>query len=174
MIKHGLQSVSLRYFNASGADNEGRMGEDHEPETHLIPLALNAVTSGKPLTVFGQDYPTPDGTAIRDYVHVIDVAYAHVLALEYLDSGGGSVALNIGTGKGYSVLQIINAIEKMTGKKVPYEIGPRRQGDPAILVASYQKAKSVLGWEPLHSSIEEIIETAWRWHVQPVKPGNSC
>ena len=163
---YGLKSISLRYFNAAGADSKGTMGEDHDPETHLIPLICESVLTGKPLTVFGNDYPTPDGTAIRDYVHVTDLADAHVRALRLLESGGETSSINLGSGRGYSVLEVIRAVEEVTGKKVPYEIGPRRAGDPAVLVASCEKAKEVLGWEPLHSTLDEIARTAWNWYVK--------
>jgi len=163
---YGLRSISLRYFNAAGADAEGFIGEDHDPETHLIPLIFEAIRTGEPLTVFGDDYPTRDGTAVRDYVHVTDLAHAHVLALRALNSGTGSLAINLGTGKGFSVLEVIRAAESVTGKKVPYKIGPRREGDPAILVASFERAKDVLGWAPCHSSLEEMMETAWRWYFK--------
>lgn len=161
---YGLKSMSLRYFNAAGADSSGHMGEDHDPETHLIPLVVRAVLSGSPLTVFGDDYPTPDGTCIRDYVHVTDLAKAHVLALRALSEGKDTSALNIGTGQGFSVMEIIRAVEEASGRRVPYTVGSRRAGDPATLVAASGKAKDVLGWEPHHSSLKEIVETAWRWH----------
>lgn len=163
---YGLKSVSLRYFNAAGADPGGGIGEDHEPETHLIPLVLRAITTQTPLTVFGDDYPTPDGTAIRDYVHVTDLAEAHVLALDFLTDNQQSLVLNLGSGRGYSVLEIIRAAERVTGEKVPYVIGKRREGDPAVLVASSQEAAEVLGWEPTLSSLEDMISTAWAWHVK--------
>lgn len=163
---YGLKSISLRYFNAAGADREGRMGEDHEPETHLIPLVIRAALTGEPLTIFGNDYDTEDGTPIRDYIHVTDLAEAHILALEALERGVGTTAINLGTGRGYSVMEIIHAVEKVTGKTVPYVVGERRPGDPSVLVASSEKAREVLGWEPRHSSIEEIIETAYRWHLK--------
>lgn len=161
---YGLRSMSLRYFNAAGADPGGKMGEDHEPETHLIPLVMRAVLTGKPITVFGGDYPTPDGTCIRDYVHVTDLAAAHVLALEALGAGKGTTALNIGTGHGFSNMEIIRGVEEVTGQKVPYVMGDRRPGDPAVLVAACDRARDVLGWTTQHSSLHEIIETAWRWH----------
>ena len=138
---HGLTSVCLRYFNASGADPEGGLGEEHEPETHLIPLLLRAVQTGKPVTVFGDDYDTPDGTCIRDYIHVNDLAQAHILAVEYLMGGGASDQFNVGTGTGHTVLEMIHAVEEVTGKKVPYVIGPRREGDPPSLVAASGKLR---------------------------------
>ena len=161
---YGLRSVSLRYFNAAGAHPSGRMGEDHDPETHLIPLAINAALSGRPITVFGDDYPTPDGTCIRDYVHVVDLASAHVLALDALSAGAETCSLNLGTGQGYSVLEVVRCIARVTGLKLPYEVGPRRPGDPPVLVAASGRAREMLGWTPTHSSLEEIVETAWRWH----------
>lgn len=161
---YGLKSMSLRYFNAAGADPSGNMGEDHDPETHLIPLAMKAALLNTPFSVFGDDYPTPDGTCIRDYVHVTDLAEAHVLALCALSEGKETSAVNIGTGQGFSVMEIIRAIEEASGQKVPYTVGPRRPGDPASLVAEAIKAKEILGWVPVHSSLREIVETAWRWH----------
>ncbi len=162
---YGLRSVSLRYFNAAGASFQGDLGEDHDPETHLIPLVIRAALSGKPITVFGDDYPTPDKTAVRDYVHVVDLAKGHVQALRALDGGVEVERINLGTGKGFSVMEIIKTVESVSGRKVPYVVGPRRGGDPAVLVASYDRAKSVLGWEPTCSSIREIVETAWNWHA---------
>jgi len=162
---YGLKSVSLRYFNAAGAAVEGGLGEDHDPETHLIPLILKAVLEqGKPLTVFGDDYQTVDGTAIRDYIHVDDLAEAHLLALEALLKGKPSSVYNLGNGSGFSVLEVIKTTEKVIGMKVPYIIGPRRAGDPAVLVASAEKAKADLNWKPRYGNLETIIETAWRWH----------
>jgi len=165
---YGLKSVSLRYFNAAGAAIEGGLGEDHDPETHLIPLVLKAVLDqDKPLTIFGDNYPTADGTAVRDYIHVDDLAQAHLLALEALLAGSGkpfSSAYNLGNGSGFSVMEVIKAAETVTGKKVPCAIGTRRAGDPAVLVASADKASAELGWQPRHASLEKIIETAWRWH----------
>jgi UDP-glucose-4-epimerase GalE len=160
---HRLTSVCLRYFNASGADPDGHLGEEHEPETHLIPLMLRAVQTGKPLTVFGDDYPTPDGTCIRDYIHVNDLAQAHILAVEYLLKGGASEQFNVGTGTGHSVLEMVRAVEKVTGQKVPYVIGPRREGDPPALVASPEKLKSTLGWTPRYTDLESIVGHAWNF-----------
>jgi UDP-glucose-4-epimerase GalE len=160
-----LRYVALRYFNAAGADFSGDTGEVHNPETHLIPLALRAVRGAKPLTIFGRDFDTPDGTAIRDYVHVSDLADAHVKALRYLFDGGESTALNLGTGTGVSVLGVIEALENL-GHNVPYQIGPRRPGDPARLVADPEKAKTVLNWVAKNSSIENILTTAWRWTIE--------
>jgi UDP-glucose 4-epimerase len=161
---HGLRSACLRYFNAAGADPDGRAGEDHDPETHLIPRAILA-TLGQlpPLQVFGTDYPTPDGTAVRDYVHVRDLAAAHLAVLPRLDEG--SVRYNVGNGEGHSVRQVIAAIEKVSGRAVPHELAPRRAGDPPALVASSQKLRGETGWEPRHAAIEEIVRTAWAWHV---------
>jgi UDP-glucose 4-epimerase len=165
---YGLKSVSLRYFNAAGAAAEGEIGEDHDPETHLIPLIIKAVMKqDNPLTVFGDNYPTADGTTVRDYIHVDDLAQAHLLALEALLAGSGntfSSVYNLGNGSGFSVMEVINTAEKVTGKKVPYKIGPRREGDPAVLVASAEKAKVELNWQPRYTSLEKLIETAWHWH----------
>ncbi|MES2135461.1 MAG: UDP-glucose 4-epimerase GalE [Pseudomonadota bacterium] len=162
---HGLRSVSLRYFNAAGADPGGETGELHEPETHLIPLALDAACGlGPGLTVFGDDYDTPDGTCIRDYIHVSDLAEAHVLALGRLLEGGGSDAFNLGTGNGASVLEILAAIDRVTGRAVPYTVGPRREGDPPALVSQGTKAMRELGWEPRLSDLDTIVGTAWKWH----------
>ena len=159
---HGLTSVCLRYFNASGADPEAALGEEHEPETHLIPLVLRAVKTGKPVTVFGTDYPTPDGSCIRDYVHVNDLAQAHILALDYLLKGGASEQFNCGTGSGSSVLEMIRSVEDVTGQKVPYVVGPRREGDPPALVASSQKLRERLGWAPEYD-LRAIVEHAWKF-----------
>jgi len=160
---HGLRSVCLRYFNASGADPKGRLGEEHDPETHLIPLLLKAIVTGNPITLFGDDYDTPDGTCIRDYIHVLDLAAAHALALENLLAGGGSDAFNAGTGTGHSVLEVVRAVEEVTGRKVPYTIGPRRAGDPPILVANPEKLKRSLGWEPKFPELTDIVATAWEF-----------
>ncbi|MGE5578869.1 MAG: UDP-glucose 4-epimerase GalE [Bacillota bacterium] len=169
---HGLRSMSLRYFNAAGADPGGRMGEDHEPETHLIPLVFRAILSGEPITVFGNDYPTPDGTCIRDYVHVSDLAAAHVLALEALEKGAETACVNIGTGRGWSNMEVIRCVEEVTGRRVPYVVGARRDGDPAVLVAAVERAKEFLGWSPRHSSLEEIVRTAWQWHESQTRRAN--
>jgi UDP-glucose-4-epimerase GalE len=163
---HHITSVCLRYFNASGADPEGHLGEEHEPETHLIPLLLRAVLTGQPITLFGDDYNTPDGTCIRDYIHVNDLAKAHILALEYLMSGGPSDQFNVGTGTGHSVLEMVRAVEQVTGKKVPYTIGPRREGDPPALVAASQKLRTRLGWRPQYTDLLSIVEHAWRFARQ--------
>ena len=162
---HELRSISLRYFNAAGADPGGETGEVHEPETHLIPLALDAASGAGPgLTVFGEDYPTPDGTCLRDYIHVSDLAEAHVLALGKLQESGRSDVFNLGTGKGASVLELIAAVERVTGRKVPYSVGPRREGDPPALVSNGDRARSELGWTPRLSDLDTIVGTAWAWH----------
>jgi UDP-glucose 4-epimerase len=160
---HGLRSICLRYFNASGADPEGRAGEDHDPETHLIPLILRAAQTGKPVTLFGKDYATPDGTCIRDYIHVSDLARAHIAAVEALVNGGESKKYNVGTGHGYSVQEVLQAVRDVTGKEVPYEFGPRRDGDPPLLVADSARLQRELGWKPVDSDLKRIVETAWKW-----------
>jgi len=160
---HGMRSVCLRYFNASGADPACRAGEDHDPETHLIPLILRAVQTGEPVTLFGNDYDTPDGTCIRDYIHVTDLARAHISAVEWLLNGGESKRYNVGTGHGYSVQQVVNAVEKVTGKKVPFSFGPRREGDPPLLVADSSRLQNELNWKPVDSDLNRIVETAWKW-----------
>lgn len=163
---YGLPWVALRYFNAAGADPDGEIGEDHEPETHLIPLAIEAALGrGETLQVFGTDYPTPDGTAIRDYIHVTDLADAHVRALDHLRGGGSSVALNLGTGNGHSVRQVVDAVARVGGRPVPVVHGPRREGDPPALVADPARAYGTLGWQPVHSDLDSIVTTAWRWHT---------
>lgn len=160
---YGLQYASLRYFNAAGADESGEIGEMHNPETHLIPLAMDAAAgTGSELRVFGSDYPTPDGTCIRDYIHVNDLASAHVKALEHLTAGKGSFAVNVGTGRGYSVQEVISAVEKVSGKRVPHTIGPRRPGDPPALVANPARAEMLLGWKASRG-LDEIVATAWKW-----------
>jgi len=158
---HGLRSISLRYFNASGADPEGGLGEEHDPETHLIPLMLRAVSTGRPLTVFGNDYSTPDGTCIRDYIHVNDLAEAHILALEALLAGGPSNQFNVGTGGGHSVLEMMRGVEEVTGRKAPYVLGARREGDPPALVANADKLRKSLGWAPRFTAIRDVIASAW-------------
>jgi len=162
-VIHGLRSICLRYFNASGAEAQGRVGERHDPETHLIPLLFNAIRTGNPVTLFGNDYDTPDGTCIRDYIHVSDLAEAHLLAVEHLLGGGGSNRFNVGTGKGYSVREVVQAVEAVTGKKVPYRFGPRREGDPPSLVADSTRLRQALGWSPRHSDLKTIVETAWKF-----------
>ena len=167
---HGIRAVCLRYFNASGCSADGLIGEDHDPETHLIPLALMAITGEiEQLTVFGTDYPTPDGTCIRDYIHVDDLGRAHIAALSYLEGGGESTQVNLGTGKGTSVKQIIDTAESVTGKKMPVTYGERRAGDPPELVANATKAKQVLGWEAQITDLTEIISSAWSWMSGPRK-----
>ena len=162
---HGLRSVALRYFNAAGADPDNEIGERHDPECHLIPLALDAVAGeGPALSVFGEDYPTDDGTCIRDYIHVADLAEAHVLALESLNREEGSRAFNLGTGRGYSVREVIETIERVTGRTVPHSVGERRPGDPAVLVADPELAKRELQWAPQLSDLDTIVRTAWAWH----------
>jgi UDP-glucose 4-epimerase len=160
---HHLTSVCLRYFNASGADPAGDLGEEHDPETHLIPLLFRAVQTRKPVTLFGDDYPTPDGTCIRDYIHVNDLAQAHILAVEHLLNGGASEQFNVGTGTGHSVLEVVRAVEAVTGEKVPYEIGPRREGDPPALVAASDKLRGRLGWSPQYAELQTIVEHAWNF-----------
>ena len=161
---HGLKAIALRYFNAAGADPAGELGESHNPETHLIPLALAAAAGNGPvLTVFGDDYLTPDRTCIRDYIHVTDLAEAHVLALERLLAGGNSDRINLGTGAGVSVREMLAAIERVTGHHVPHSFGPRRTGDPPELVADPAHARTALGWTPRHSNLETIVATAWAW-----------
>jgi UDP-glucose 4-epimerase len=165
---HGLRSACLRYFNAAGADPEGRIGEDHEPETHLVPLAIGAALGTRPpLTVFGTDYPTPDGTCIRDYVHVLDLADAHIRVLERLALG--SCRYNLGNGTGYSVRQVIDAVERIGGKPVPHSLGPRRAGDPAVLVASSTRLREDTGWTPRFGALDDIVRTAWDWHSKHPK-----
>ena len=162
---YGLKSVALRYFNASGADPEGEIGEDHTPETHLIPLAIRSAFNGPQLKVFGTDFATTDGTAVRDYVHVEDVANAHLLAANYLESGGKSETFNLGTGVGYSIKEIIALVEKVTGNRVIFQFGDRRPGDPPLLVANISFAKEVLQFEPKHDIIS-IIGTAYNWETR--------
>lgn len=162
---YGLKFCALRYFNAAGAHPDGIIGEDHDPETHLIPLVLRAAVGlGPTLKVFGNDYPTKDGTCIRDYIHILDLSDAHVRGLEYLRKGGKSGFFNLGNGAGYSVLEVIRTSEGIVGKKVPFEFAPRRAGDPARLVGDAKLAKEVLGWKQSYGDLETIIRSAWRWH----------
>jgi UDP-glucose 4-epimerase len=162
---YGLKFISLRYFNAAGADPEGHLGELHDPETHLIPnILLFLLGKKKKFEIFGKDFPTKDGTAVRDYIHVTDLAKAHVLSLKKLLESRQSEFINLGTNKGYSVLEIINKTEEITGEKVLYTERPRRKGDVPVLLASREKAEKILGWKLYHSNIETIIETAWNWH----------
>jgi UDP-glucose-4-epimerase GalE len=169
---YGLRSVRLRYFNAAGADESGEIGEIHEPETHLIPLALAASTENGPeLQIYGSDYPTADGTCVRDYIHVNDLADAHVRALQYLEKGGDSLALNLGTGRGHSILEVILAAERTTGLPVRRKIGPRRAGDPPVLVADPAKAQRTLGWTARRNLVD-IVSSAWTW-MQKSSHGSS-
>ena len=164
---HGLKSVCLRYFNAAGADPDGELGEDHNPETHLLPLILQtALGQKRTLTVFGNDYPTQDGTCIRDYIHITDLAQAHYLALLHLLSGGNSRQYNLGNGNGYSILDVINCAGKITGKVIDYSFAERRLGDPAVHIGSADKAIHELGWKPQFNTLETILNTAWKWHCQ--------
>lgn len=166
---YGLGWTALRYFNASGADPEGRIGEEHDPETHLIPLVIQAALGERShISVFGTDYPTADGTAVRDYIHVDDLADAHVLALRNLERGGSSGAFNLGTGSGHSVRAVIESAERVTGHKVPVKLDGRREGDPAVLVANPAKAQEVLGWTPRYTDLDDIVATAWNWHRRTV------
>jgi UDP-glucose-4-epimerase GalE len=162
---YGLKWIALRYFNAAGADPDGELGEAHDPEAHLIPLIIQAALGRRPhVEIYGTDYPTPDGTAIRDYIHVTDLADAHVQALAYLAEGGESRALNLGTGQGYSVREVINTAAKISSRTVPFREGPRRAGDPPVLVADASHAGKTLGWKPQYSELETIIQCAWKWH----------
>ncbi|MFD0588890.1 UDP-glucose 4-epimerase GalE [Paenibacillus sp. GCM10027627] len=161
----GLRSISLRYFNAAGAHESGKIGEHHEPETHLIPIVLETALGKRAhISIFGDDYNTPDGTCIRDYIHVSDLADAHVLAVERLRSGAGSSVYNLGNGQGFSVKEVIDIARSVTGKEIAAKMEPRRAGDPAVLVASSAKAREELGWSPSRSNLEEIIKSAWAWH----------
>ncbi|WAC61619.1 UDP-glucose 4-epimerase GalE [Pseudoxanthomonas sp. SL93] len=165
---YGLHSVCLRYFNAAGASAADGIGESHEPETHLIPNLLRAlINPAAPLKVFGQDYPTPDGTCVRDYVHVLDLADAHVRALDHMTDVPGAQAFNLGNGTGFSVMQVIRAAEQVTGLPVPFEAAPRRARDPPVLVAASQRAREVLGWAPTYTDIEAVLRSAWDWHRTP-------
>jgi UDP-arabinose 4-epimerase len=160
-----IRSVMLRYFNAAGADPQGEIGEDHDPETHLIPLVLQAAAGHQPsVTVYGDDYPTADGTCIRDYIHVTDLADAHLRALVALEQGMPTMAFNLGNGQGFSVRQVIDAVRCITGRPIPVEIGPRRPGDPPVLVGDASRITAELGWQPRFPELDAIVETAWRWH----------
>jgi UDP-glucose-4-epimerase GalE len=161
---YGLRYVALRYFNASGADPDGEIGEDHSPEIHLIPRAIEAATGGRGLQVFGDDYPTPDGTCLRDYIHVTDLADAHVKALESIAAGGPSTAYNLGTGHPHSVKAVIDTVSRVTGRPVPWTLAPRRPGDPAVLYAAPAKAQAELRWTPKLGDLDTIVRTAWEWH----------
>ncbi|MBD1806596.1 UDP-glucose 4-epimerase GalE [Microcoleus sp. FACHB-SPT15] len=162
---YGLRSVRFRYFNAAGADPQGRLGEDHEPETHLIPLVLlTAMGKRESISVFGTDYDTPDGTCIRDYIHVTDLAQAHILGLEHLLKGGSTEVFNLGNGKGFSIQQVIEAARVVTGRPIPVTLADRRPGDPPSLVGSGEKAQRILGWQPQYADLETILKHAWQWH----------
>jgi len=162
---YGLRYVSLRYFNAAGADPECEVGERHDPETHLIPLILDAARGKREdIKIFGTDYPTPDGTCIRDYIHVTDLADAHIKALKYLEAGGSSEVFNLGNGNGFSVREVIEEARKVTGKEIKATETDRRPGDPPVLVGSSQKARDILKWQPQYDDLTKIISTAWEWH----------
>ena len=161
---YGLRSIALRYFNAAGADPAGEIGEDHRPEAHLIPLAIAAAQGGAPLQVFGDDYPTSDGTCLRDYVHVTDLAQAHELALAHLERGGASGRYNLGNGQPYSVKEVIASVERVTGRRVSWRAATRRAGDPSVLFASSARIQRDLGWRPAFSGLDDIVRSAWRWH----------
>jgi UDP-arabinose 4-epimerase len=169
---HGLRWAALRYFNAAGCDPQGLIGEAHGPESHLIPLAIAAALGQRgELQVFGNDYPTPDGTAVRDYVHVLDLADAHLLALRHLESGLGSFAANLGTGRGHSVSEVAASVERVSGRPVPRAIAPRRAGDPPVLVADPTKASELLGWRPRHAELDAMVAHAWAWHEKRATHG---
>jgi UDP-glucose-4-epimerase GalE len=161
---YGLRYIALRYFNAAGADPEGELGEDHSPEIHVIPRAIDAASGGAGLEVFGDDYPTPDGTCLRDYIHVSDLAAAHVRALETLVETGRSGAYNLGTGQPHSVREVIDTVSRVTGRSVPWRLAPRRPGDPAVLYAAPHKAQAELHWTPCFADLDSIVSTAWNWH----------
>jgi UDP-arabinose 4-epimerase len=164
-VAHGIRSISLRYFNAAGADPEGAVGEHHEPETHLIPLVLDAALGTRPhVTIFGDDYYTEDGTCVRDYIHVTDLADAHVLALRALEQGSPTTAYNLGNGNGFSVREVIASVERVTGRPVPVEVGERRAGDPPRLVGDAHKARKELSWKPQYADLDTIVRTAWEWY----------
>ena len=162
---YGIHSIRLRYFNAAGADPDGELGEDHTPEVHAIPRAFEAAAGGAPFDIFGEDYPTPDGTCLRDYVHVIDLADAHVRALRRLEQQGGSATYNVGTEKPSSVRQVLAAVERATGRPVPFRSAPRRPGDPAVLYASAARIRAELGWSARRPDLDTIVGDAWRWHM---------
>ena len=161
---YGFRSILFRYFNAAGALPSGLIGERHDPETHLIPLAIQSALGGPELKVFGNDYPTPDGTCLRDYIHVSDLADAHILGVQHLLNSGTSEAFNIGTGSGHSVAEVIKAVEDVSGRKVRFSMDARRVGDPPVLVAAADKIKATLGWQPKYTKLKDIVETAWNWH----------
>jgi UDP-glucose-4-epimerase GalE len=162
---YGIRSIRLRYFNAAGADPDGELGEDHSPEVHVIPRAFDAATGGAPFEIFGEDYPTPDGTCLRDYIHVMDLAGAHLRALEALERGAPSDAFNVGTGTPHSVRAVIDTVSRVVGKPVAWKAAPRRPGDPAVLYASADRARNELGWRPQYADLEVIIRHAWQWHA---------
>lgn len=162
-VAYGLKSVALRYFNAAGADPDGELGEDHAPEQHLIPRAIDAALGRDRFAIFGEDYETPDGTCLRDYIHVTDLASAHILALDALGGGAESTRYNLGNGRPTSVKAVVDSVGRVLGRKVPYTLGPRRAGDPAVLFASSDRIKLELGWKPQYEEIDTIVETAWRW-----------
>lgn len=161
---YGIRWIALRYFNAAGAHPDGSIGEDHEPELHVIPLAIRAATGGAPLRVFGEDYPTPDGTCLRDYIHVMDLAEAHIRALEALERGAPSDAFNVGTGTPHSVKSVIDTVSRVVGRPVAWNSAPRRPGDPAVLYAAADRARNELGWRPKYADLEVIVRHAWQWH----------
>ncbi len=160
---YGIRSIALRYFNAAGADPDGELGEDHAPEQHLIPRAIDAGLGRATFTIFGEDYDTPDGTCLRDYVHVRDLASAHLLALDALKRGGASTRYNLGNGRPTSVRAVVDSVARVIGRPVPYTVGPRRAGDPAVLFASSERIRRELGWRPQFEEIDTIVDTAWRW-----------
>jgi UDP-glucose 4-epimerase len=165
-VAHGISYVSLRYFNVAGARQSGEIGEDHRPESHLVPIILQTALGQRPhITIFGEDYDTPDGTCIRDYVHVEDLIEAHLLAAEYLKNGGKSDVFNLGSSQGFSVKEMIETARMITGKDIPAKVGKRRAGDPGVLIASSNKAKNILGWNPRRTEITKIIQDAWNWHT---------
>ena len=161
---YGIRSICLRYFNAAGADPDGELGEDHAPEIHVIPRAFDAASGGPPIEIFGEDYPTPDGTCLRDYIHVVDLADAHLRALARLEAGGPSATYNVGTERPSSVREVIAAVERVIGRQVARRSGPRRAGDPAVLYASAGRIRSELGWVPSRAELDTIVADAWRWH----------
>jgi UDP-glucose-4-epimerase GalE len=161
---YGIRSIRLRYFNAAGADPEGELGEDHAPEIHAIPRAIEAATGGRPFEIFGEDYPTPDGTCLRDYVHVVDLADAHVRALRRLESDGGSATYNVGTERPSSVRDVLASVERVTGERVVYSSAARRPGDPSVLFASAERIRAELGWVPQRPQLDVIVADAWKWH----------
>ena len=162
--RYGIRSIRLRYFNAAGADPDGELGEDHSPEIHVIPRAFEAASGGPPIDIFGEDYPTPDGTCLRDYIHVTDLADAHVRSLRRLEENGASATYNVGTERPSSVRDVIASVERVTGRKVAQRSAPRRPGDPAVLFASAQRIRDDLGWVPQRPELDTIVGDAWRWH----------